>query len=355
MAPPGNRTHPAGVSTGQFALSVPEGKNPVTTPPLSVRNTTLLGLTVLGLLHGGCTQGAQYPLRLHDLMQWQLLDSATTVIVGKTLSSEWTSARQPLRWSRQYGVSSARLAKVNLSVEQVIRGSVENSEVTAYYWAPEVYTHGRALHTPSLGARSVHYLITDQGVLRYVADVMRSSTPVFSGHHRQRPWAAGAPDESRIAAILLTPGDGMDVAKFTSNLGTTTFDSLWLAGFNDTLPLLNALTESPTWDVKWAACVQLYLGGFEGQDGCIDRLAAEAVANGREAEVRKIEGGRRAASARFRQRFLSDPIQTAEELGILPGSRRIADYLEMVARHPDQEIALRARQALQICCRSGPV
>jgi hypothetical protein len=287
-------------------------------------------------------------------MQWQLLNSATTVILGKTLSAEWTSAAQPIRWSAQYGVSSVRLVKVKLSVEQVIRGSVENSEVTAYYWAPEVYTHGRALHTPSLGARSVHYLITGQGVLRYVADVMRSSTPVFSGHHRQSPWAAGSNDEAKIVAILLTPGEGMDVTRFSSNLGTATFDSLWLAGFNDTLPLLNALTESPIWDVKWAACVQLYLGGFEGQAGCIDQLAAEAIANGREAELRQLERKRKAASARFRQKFLSDPLRTAEESGILPGSRGVADYLEMVARHPDQEIALRAQQALQTCCWSGP-
>jgi len=327
----------------------------VTTPPLSVRNGPLLGLIVLGLLQAGCAQSPRYPLRLHDLMQWQLLDGATTVIVGKTLSAEWTPAQQPIRWSAQSGVSSVRLMKVTLSVEQVIRGSVDNAEVTAFYWAPEVYTHGRALHSPSPGERAVHYLITSNGVLRYVADVMRSTTPVLSGHHRQSPWAAGSNDEVKIVAILLTPGEGMDVTRFSSNLGTATSDSLWLAGFGGTLPLLDALTESPIWDVKWAACVQLHLGGFEGHDGCIDRLAAAAIANGREAELRKLKKQRMAASARFRQKFLSDPIRTAEESGILPGSRGVADYLEMVARHPDQEIALRAQQALQTCCRSGPV
>jgi hypothetical protein len=317
-------------------------------------NRLLLWLVITGVVQVGCAQSARYPLRLYDSDERQLLERATTVLVGKTVGVEWESARQPIKWSKQPGITSARLVKVKLSVEQVIRGTGDDAEVTAYYWAPEVFTNGSSLHMPMQGQRAVHYLVPDQGVLRYVTDLVRSTTPVFTAYHRQPPKAIGAGAEAKIAAMLLTPGEGMDAAEFITNLSTAAADSLQLVGFVGTLPLLEALAESPVWDVKWAACVQFYRSGFVGHDGCIEKLASEAVNQGREGELHSLQSQRTDAESRFRHAFLSDPIRTAKEYALLPGNSGVADFLEMLAQHPDKEIAIRAQQELRTCCRSGP-
>ena len=284
----------------------------------------------------------------------QLLEKATTVIVGKTVGVEWESARQQISWSKQPGVTSVRLFKVKLSVEQVIRGTRDDAEVTAFYWAPEVFTNGSSLHMAMQGERAIHYLVTDRGVLRYVTDLVRSTTPVFTGYHRQLPKAIGSGAEAKIAAILLTPGEGLNVAEFITNLSTAAADSLQLVGFVGTLPLLEALANSPVWDVKWAACVQFYRSGFMGHDRCIDNLAPEAIAHGRGAELRSLRSQRTDAEPRFRHAFLSDPIRTAKEYALLPGKSGVADFLKMLAQHPDKQIAIRAQEELRSCCQSGP-
>jgi hypothetical protein len=324
----------------------------LTMPP---RNWLLLWSVIISLVQGGCAQRARYPLRLHDLDEQQLLERATTVVVAKTVGFEWEAASQSVHWSKQYGVLSARLVKVQLSVEQVIRGSGDGAEVTAYYWAPEVFTNASSLHIPMQGERAVHYLVTDRGVLRYVTDLVRSTTRLFTGYHPQSPRGPGAGAEARIAALLLTPGEGMDVARFITNLSTATGDSLKLVGFVDTLPLLKALAESPVWEVRWAACVQFYRSGFMGHDGCIDRLAPEVVRHGREAELLSLQGQRTDAEPRVRHAFLSDPIRTAKNYAVLPGKSGIADFLNMVAQHPDKQIAARAQQVLRTCCSGGPL
>lgn len=316
-------------------------------------NVLFIGLAAMGF-EVGCARSARYPLRLYDLKERQLLEKATTVIVGKTMEAQWETARLRINWSRQPGVSSVRLVQIRLSVEQVIRGTANDSQLTAYYWAPEVFSNGSSLHMPERGQRAVHYLVAEQGVLRYVTDLVRSTTPVFTGAHNQPPNAIGAGAEAKIAAILLTPGGGMNVGEFTRNLSTTAADSLQLVGFIGTLPLLKALGKSSVWDVKWAACVQLYDSGFMGHDGCIDRLAPEAAEHGRGMELRALQAQRANADSRFRHAFLADPIRTAKDYALLPGNGGIADFLRVIAQHPDKELAERAQKELESCCRGGP-
>jgi len=308
----------------------------------------------MGFVEVGCAHSARYPLRLYDLEERQLLEKATTVIVGRTTEAQWEPARQPISWNRQPGISTARLVKVRLSVEQVIRGTANDSQLMAYYWAPEVFTNGSSLHLPIRGERAVHYFVTEQGVLRYVTDLVRSTTPVFTGAHSQPPKAIGASVEAKIAAILLTPGEGMNVGEFTTNLSTAAADALQFVGFIGTLPLLEAFGKSSVWDVKWAACVQLYRSGFMGHDGCIDKLAPEASEHGRETELRTLQAQRANADSRFRHAFLADPIRTAKDYALLPGNAGIADFLRVISQHPDKELAVRAQKELESCCRGGP-
>ncbi|MGJ5820891.1 hypothetical protein [Paludibaculum fermentans] len=321
---------------------------------MMLRNWLLLGTAILSLVQVGCAQGTRYPLRLYDFDERQLLEKATTVVVAKTVGFEWEAASQSIHWSKQYGVQSARLVKVKLSVEQVIRGSAEGAEMTAYYWAPEYYTNGSSLHLPMQGERAVHYFVTDQGVLRYVTDLVRSTSPVFTGYHHQPPKARGTGAEAKIAAVLLTPGEGTDIAMLVTNLSTATGGALQLVGYVGTLPLLAALADNPVEEIRWEACVEFYRGSFEGHDGCIDKLASEAVEHGRKAELLRLQSQRMRGNQAFRQAFLSDPFRTAKQYAVLPGDSGIADFLNMLTQHPDKGIADRAREALRTCCRNGP-
>lgn len=313
------------------------------------RSRLLQGLLLTGVVEVGCAQSARYPLRLYALDERQLLAKASTVFVGETVGVEWQRTGRPINWVVQAGVRSARLVRVQLAVEQVVVGSVRNPVVTAYYWAPEVFTNGHSLHLPAQGERAVHYLVTEGDVLRYVADIGKSTTPIFSGYHGPSP-TVGASAESKIAALLLTPGERMNVAEFIRNLSTAAGVSLQLVGFAGTRPLLKTLAEDGPWDVKWAACVQLYRSGFVGQDTCIDELAPEAVKQGLEDEVKRLRIQRAIAGREFRKAFLADPIRQAKEYACLPGDSGIADFLSIVSQHPDNLIAARAKETLSTCC-----
>lgn len=316
------------------------------------RNMLLVGLAITGAGQVGCARDARYPLRLYDLNERQQLEMATTVVVGTAIEAHMEPARQEIRWSRQPGVDTARLVRVKLAVEHVICGPVDKPELTVYYWMPELYTTGAGLHSPD-AVREVHYLVRDQGVLRYVTDLMRGTTRVCSGYHRQLPKAVEESPEAKIAAVLLTPGEKMDVEDFIRHLSYASFYSVQAVGYVRTIPFLETLAKSPVWDIRWAACVQLKQGGFIGQDGCIDKLASEAIERGREAELRKLQSQRKAAAWHFRQAFLSDPIRTAKNRLLLPGEGGIADFLKMLTQHPDKQIAARAQDELRTCCRSG--
>lgn len=324
-------------------------------PAMLICVRLLLVLSLALAVQTACGHGQRFPLRLYDLGERELLEKADTIVVGKTVGIEWDSARQPIRWSRQYGVSSVRLVRVRLSVEHVIRGAVDGPEVIVHYWAAEAFTNGVSLNLPSKEARAVHYLVTEDGRLRYVVDLVRSTTRLFSGYHRKAPEAAGRSAEARISSMLLTPGEGVNVEEFVTNLPTAAGTSALLAGYVQTLRYLEALAGSPNWDVRWGACLQLHRGSFKGQDRCVDQMAPEAVAHGHERELREIQSLRSAAEPRFQRAFLSDPIRTAKAYAVLPGERGVADFLGMLERHPNQQIATRAREELRKCCRGGPV
>lgn len=314
--------------------------------------TNALTVVMFALLQTSCGDSSRYPLRLYDLTNRQLLERATLVVVGTTADAKWEPARRPISWSMQPGVSSAGLVKVRLNIEQVIRGEVNSGQITAYYWGADIFTNASSLQLPNMGERrAVHYLVREQGILRYVRDIMRSTTVVFSGGHLKPAAFTTETAEQTIARILLTPGEGMDAGEFTHNLPTTVADALQLAGFTETLPLLRDLSANPDWNVKWSACVQLYRSAFIGQDGCIDNLLPTAREHGRESELRALQLQR--TNAHFRNAFLADPIRIAKDYALLPGNAGIADFLRIIAQHPHKELAARARKALEGCCHES--
>jgi hypothetical protein len=107
------------------------------------------------------------------------------------------------------------LFKVNIEVENVLRGDIKQNNIDIYY-----YTQiGSLGGTPRLGMwntgglwhigdRAVFYLKKSAGVFRSYCDVVAGcATPVFSGAHSGFRMDLGPPEHA-IIDLLLTRGEG---------------------------------------------------------------------------------------------------------------------------------------------------
>jgi hypothetical protein len=298
----------------------------------------------------GCAQSTTYPLRLFSLTERELLDKATVVVIGTTSSAQWEGKTVPISWARQPGVSSVQLVRLKIAVERTLRGTTKDDQITVCYWAAAVFTNASSLNLPAIGQRGVHYLVSEHGTLRYVTDVVRSATVVFSGRHQQMPKSNGSAADVEIARTLLTPSEDMAVSEFTEHLRTATADSLQLVGFSGSLPLLRVLEKSSRWELKWNGCVQLMKSGFMGQGECIDRLSGIAEEHSKTLEFRALQAQRGRAETAFKRAFLANPVGTAKDYALLPGTDGIVDFLRLITQHPDKELSIRAQSELDRCC-----
>jgi hypothetical protein len=302
-----------------------------------------------------CGAQAEYPLRLYDLKEHELMDKADMVVVGVTEAIQNGSRSIPIKWDRQYGVVSVRLVSARISVEEVIRGQVTGGSVVVRYWAADQFTNAHSLSLPelSVGRRAIHYIVNAHEGLRYVADIVSSTTPVYSGAHKPAAPSGSTDEKTRLAQILLTPGEGNNNERFLANLGTSTSDALLLAGFERTLPLLRALAENSNISLRWSACVQMYRSAFFGQADCLDHIADRGLDAKQSSDLRELLVERARSQLRFKTAFLLDPIRTADEYAVLPSPEGVWDFLNLITKHPDQQLAERARTALGARVQGG--
>lgn len=294
----------------------------------------------------GCS-AQRPPVHLNRWDERDLVKNATIIVLGTTTRVEWSDLSTEIHWSDETSIRTARLARVTIAVERVIRGPVPSNQVDVTYWAAAGFNNAASLNLPIIGERAVHYLRREDQLYRYVTDLVRSKTPVFSGSHRQGPRSADTSDEQAIAALLLTPSENADYASFSKNLGTSTAESLYLVGFTGTLPLLRELLKSKRPEVTWSACVTLAEYAFFGHEGCIDHLKDHPLASLHEEELKSLLGARSAALNNFTRGFLDTPSETARSYATIPGEAGIADFLRMIAQG-DSSLASRATEELKL-------
>jgi hypothetical protein len=308
-------------------------------------------LAALVSLSAACAGDARFPYRYYNLTEMGLARKAELIVVGRTKHVQRSAMTAPAEWTGQPFIATVRLLVVTIAVENIIKGSVKSDEVSVSYWAADDYTNAHSLSIPAVGERAVHYLVSDKGSMRYVTDVIRSKTVVRSGLHRDQPAGESAVPEVRIAGILLTPGDGFDPREFVVDLGTTVQRSLDLIGFMGTLPLLNALLDRPDLKVQEHICAELYRQPFLGQDSCLDILSpGDRQPN---QELQRLRAARVTATLHFKTAFLANPVRTAREYSVIDGPEGTLDFLRLLARHPDKQIAARAQSEIETCCKNG--
>jgi hypothetical protein len=316
-----------------------------------LRLTLAAGMLVFFFISVGVGEDLRYPTRYFDLNESGLLQKADTIVVGTTADVEWGKMSIPANWTGQPFIATARLTSVRIMAESVIRGMVKPGEITVHYWAADIYTNAHSLNRPMVGERALHYLVTEKEGFRYVTDVIRSTTLVNSGYHRVSTSQGDAGVQVKIARILLTPGDEFDPADFIAGLTTAVQRSLELVGFMETLPLMQALLQNPNAIVAEGACKEMYQQPFFGQESCIDKLKLRAGLS--DPKLDELKAGRLRATPRFKSAFLADPMRTAKGYSVLAGRNGIADFLHLIALHPDAQIARRARAELEVCCKDG--
>ncbi|HEY2844342.1 MAG TPA: hypothetical protein VGJ09_11855, partial [Bryobacteraceae bacterium] len=110
------------------------------------------------------------------------------------------------------------LLRVELLVENVLKGSASEQSLDYYYFGPFCGIAG-PVESLELGSRSIFFLNKDQGYWRAVADYWRNRLPVASGSHASE-FNPGKSIEQAIAEVLLIPGDRYSASGFASAIQT---------------------------------------------------------------------------------------------------------------------------------------
>jgi hypothetical protein len=179
------------------------------------------------------------------------------VVVVAVIDSD-NLVRKPIPSRRTPGLL-LQLRRVDMRVENVLRGSVPKGLTTIYYFAWNEFSGGNIpLGAWKPGDRRIFWLRQDAGVLRTACDARDCTMPVYNGAHPQYEADQHKALGYALADIWFTRGQSATDADFAKQVD-------W--GYPSTVPEAYvvenmrrlAATESAL--VKAAACTQLsYLG-----------------------------------------------------------------------------------------------
>jgi hypothetical protein len=215
------------------------------------------------------------------------------------------------------------LRRATLAVENVLQGETRDATV-------EIYYHQDSDNSLEARARYVLFLMQDRGVLRAIWDHPRSAILVESGLHRAVPLP-GHPAAEQVAAMLLTPGDGLDAARFARHISQAVAFAMDHLGRWRTAKLLKQLAADGRPPVRQSACAQL-TAWYWGQDACWDQLEA-GVWGGPTAASRAAEQQRRASTA--------DPDRWWKRMSAASPPAELLDELRLLTTHKDPRIRAR--------------
>jgi hypothetical protein len=181
-------------------------------------------------------------------------DTAPIVIVGVLASDTLVLRPVPMHSDPQYLL---QLRKLQVRVENVLKGDVTAGTVAVYYFTFAGGFHGpQPLGMWRVGRRRVLWLRRDSGVLRTACDGWDGCTKgVYSGAHPHFPVDPQKPITYAVADILLTRGEGkINDDRFAGAIdwGAPGPEDYLIEKFRHL-----ALTEGSA--IKTAACMQLWI------------------------------------------------------------------------------------------------
>lgn len=165
--------------------------------------------------------------------------------------------------------------RVTVVIENVVRGSVPS--VLDFVYFSSICAMVGPVESINIGARSVFFLVSEQGHWRPLTDYWMARIPVLTGRHNQSLLRGKSVPEA-ISEILLTPGDRPSAEALVHALAVSTSESFALVGGTATARLLRPFLSHPDLHVRVRACLALkhVAGGAEGGD-CAPRLVIETI------------------------------------------------------------------------------
>jgi hypothetical protein len=200
-----------------------------------------------------------------------MLRAASVVVVG--VVDRMDSVGQPVRASDDRGYDGKwQLLKVAFTAENVLKGNLDSPRDQFYFYTSlgPVTGDWNALQP---GDRCVFFLKSESKVLRSVRDFWRSSIEIGSGRHESLPLQDRTPQEI-IAALLLTPGEGLNETIFERRLPQAVQLAVEWLGICKTVELLRAALRNP--EIRLSNAVSRQIAVLPGRAECTERNRGNA-------------------------------------------------------------------------------
>ena len=182
---------------------------------------------------------------------------APIVVVG------WISAARIVGGVRTSSVipgMKIELLKIEVEVENLLKGDVPGSEITVYYFVISPHNNKSVAiypYTSEAGERRMFFLRNESGVIRPVGDVNDYTLGVASGSHKGLEAKPGASLGEKISWILLTPGRRFRPRPFATYLSESRAVAMSVCSESCTQALLRQLLTNDNEAVRNAASRQI--------------------------------------------------------------------------------------------------
>ncbi len=193
--------------------------------------------------------------------------SAPIVIVGVIAKDERVG---PLVPSQKDPRQKRQIRRIRVRVENVLKGSLDQKVITAYYLGVYLGHHGIYNGSRPLGfwrppSRRILFIRPDGDVLRIACDVFDCTRPVASGSHLGYVADPSKPIDYALVDIQLTRGQGeINDLKFGGNIAAS-LPGTSLDGY--VIEKLQRLASTESILVKAPACEMLWIYAQEPRYG----------------------------------------------------------------------------------------
>ena len=163
------------------------------------------------------------------------------------------------------------LREVSINMEGVLRGNINETHFSYYYYMPIGGWNGPAFNISTPGERAIFYLMKDAGVWRAVTDGYQSHTPIYTGKHEISAASRSNLNET-IAQLLLSPSEDRDLSEYFIHFRESCTAAFQLTGEPEEARILQTLRTHHNRKIRVLACI--HLAAF-GERDCL----AEALTN----------------------------------------------------------------------------
>ena len=208
------------------------------------------GITLAGLI--GCTRAAElrdqfqmsdYRLPFNERLRVEA--AAPVIVLGRVLDVK--EIGQPQRSNGDPRIKT-QLTRINIDVEEVIKGALPDVPVQFFYFTYSAENDGDLgvprRYCPHAGQRRIYFLKPWEDTYRSVGDVTDYTLPVSSGMH-VKGLCQGKGPGCCIAELLLVPGKDLDSYWFVADLIQAEYAAETLCSQRVARDLMQKLTQNP--------------------------------------------------------------------------------------------------------------